>query len=58
MKQDEMGGTCSIHGRDYKCIVRHSIGRIERYFTYNVWVWTGFIWLRIVTSDGLLLTWS
>jgi len=42
-----MGRACGMHGRGEECIqnfVQISGGK----------VWTGFIWLRIDTSGGLL----
>jgi len=68
-----MGGICSIHGRDEKCIQKfwwgnlkgrgHSEdlsvdGRLERILgKQGEKVWTGFITLRIGTSGGLMGTW-
>jgi hypothetical protein len=46
-----------IHGTGYKILVRKSEGRrpLERPYRNRVGkVWTGFIWLKIGTSGGLL----
>jgi hypothetical protein len=68
MKEDEMGGACSSHGRDTKCIHKFSQKTLSlersghRWWIilksslkkYDMGMWTGFSWLRIGSSAELL----
>jgi hypothetical protein len=64
IKEDEMGGSYRTHGRDKKCVqnfstelegkrqLRRPEDNIKMYHKEEGW--TGSIWLRVVTSGGLL----
>jgi hypothetical protein len=72
VKEDEMGRACRTHGKRiaYRVLVgkperKRPLGRLRHrrediikwiWEKYDAVDWTGFIWLRIGTSGGLLTT--